>query len=258
MVDMVIVSIPVALIFGPMIVSQVLAMGDNPTALQTATLGLMAISAQVISLLVTWLYYALLESGKHQATWGKRLLGIKIIGKDGQRIGFARASGRFFAKLLSYITLYIGFIMAGFTSRKRALHDIIAETYVVKNTFREGNELPPTPSHPWLLTLVCLVWLLFLFGSSLLGSQQALTPTQAAAQAAATRLGNLAQQNTRLSAPLRLETSTFYQEAEGYRSVVVDPISGNKFTLFLPQGTNQVCCQAFPLGDCTDTGFENC
>ena len=258
MLDMLLVSIPSILLFGSMLTLQLENADVNPTDAQIALLGITVLTAQLVSVLIAWLYYALLESGKYQATLGKRLLGIKVVGKNGQRISFARATGRFFAKALSYLTLYIGFIMAGFTSQKRALHDLVAETYVVKKSYEPGQELPPTKSHKLLLTVVCLGWLALLAGASLFSSQLTWTPTQEAAQTAAQRLISLAQQGSRLTEPLRLETSTFYNGPEGYRAVVIDPASNNKFTLLLPRGSNQVCCQVFPQGDCQSTSFESC
>jgi uncharacterized RDD family membrane protein YckC len=83
--------------------------------------------------LAIWLYFAVLESSRWQATLGKRLLGLRVIGMNGTRIGFGRATGRFFGKWISGVILYIGFIMAGFTERKQALHDMLAGTLVVKN-----------------------------------------------------------------------------------------------------------------------------
>jgi len=77
------------------------------------------------------LYYAGQESSAHQATLGKRALGIKVTDDNGQRLGFSHALGRWFAAALSYLTLYIGFLMAAFTERKRALHDMVASTLVV-------------------------------------------------------------------------------------------------------------------------------
>lgn len=79
-----------------------------------------------------WLYEALLLSSPWQATVGKKLLGLKVTDESGNRISFARATGRHFAKYISFLTLCIGFIMAAFTERKRALHDIIAGTLVMK------------------------------------------------------------------------------------------------------------------------------
>jgi uncharacterized RDD family membrane protein YckC len=84
------------------------------------------------TLILAWLYFAKLESGSAQATYGKRVMGLKVTDMAGQRIGFGRASGRFFGKIVSSMTFYIGFIMAGFTERKQALHDMIAGTLVTK------------------------------------------------------------------------------------------------------------------------------
>lgn len=81
---------------------------------------------------INWLYYALLESSAWQATLGKKALGLEVTDLQGHRISFGRASGRFFAKILSTIILFIGFFMIGFTSRKQGLHDIIAGTLVLR------------------------------------------------------------------------------------------------------------------------------
>ena len=85
----------------------------------------------VIGVLLLWLYFALLESSRLQATLGKRALAIKVTTLDGRRLGFWRATGRTIAKYLSAVILMIGFIMAGFTRRKQALHDLIAGTLVI-------------------------------------------------------------------------------------------------------------------------------
>jgi uncharacterized RDD family membrane protein YckC len=85
----------------------------------------------VIVVLLLWLYFALLESSRLQATLGKRALAIKVTTLDGGRIGFWRATLRTVAKYLSAVILMIGFIMAGFTRRRQALHDLIAGTLVV-------------------------------------------------------------------------------------------------------------------------------
>ncbi len=84
-------------------------------------------------LLITWFYYALFESGTRQATVGKMVLNIKVTDASGGRISFAKASLRHFAKILSSFFMMIGYIMAGFTPKKQALHDYIADTYVVRN-----------------------------------------------------------------------------------------------------------------------------
>jgi uncharacterized RDD family membrane protein YckC len=88
----------------------------------------------VLCLVGIWLYFAILESSSWQATVGKKLLGLKVTTLDGRRISFGQATGRFFGKILSGLTLLIGYIMAGFTARKQALHDMIAGTLVVRNS----------------------------------------------------------------------------------------------------------------------------
>jgi uncharacterized RDD family membrane protein YckC len=83
-----------------------------------------------------WIYEALMLSSSWQATVGKRVLSIEVTGLDGGRISFARATGRHFAKYISVLLLFAGFVMAAFTAKKQALHDIIAETLV---TTKNGN-----------------------------------------------------------------------------------------------------------------------
>lgn len=81
----------------------------------------------------TWIYYAWFESSKHQATLGKMALGLIVTDMQGRRITFARATGRFFAKMITgLIPFFIGYIMAGFTEKKQALHDMIAACLVLR------------------------------------------------------------------------------------------------------------------------------
>jgi len=86
----------------------------------------------IFCVVVQWLYFALQESSRAQATLGKRLLGIQVTDRAGNRVGFGRASGRYFGKIISALILYIGFMMAGWTHRKQALHDMMADTLVVR------------------------------------------------------------------------------------------------------------------------------
>ncbi|SDD67579.1 RDD family protein [Aquimonas voraii] len=85
----------------------------------------------LIYFLAAGLYYSLMESSSLQATVGKLALGIKVTDLEGRRLSFAHALGRWFSAALSYLTLWIGFFMAGLTERKRALHDFVAGTLVV-------------------------------------------------------------------------------------------------------------------------------
>jgi len=94
--------------------------------------------ANVISLAIGWLYFALLESSERGATVGKMVMGLRVVTSDGRRLSFMNATGRYFAKILSAIILCIGFIMVAFTDKKRGLHDIIAGTLVIKNPLKSG------------------------------------------------------------------------------------------------------------------------
>lgn len=86
----------------------------------------------LIRFVINWLYYALLESSSWQATLGKKALGLEVTDMEGRRIGFGRASGRFFGKIISSLILLIGFAMAGFTEKKQALHDMLAGCLVIR------------------------------------------------------------------------------------------------------------------------------
>lgn len=76
-------------------------------------------------------YYAWMHSSSRQATLGKMAVGIKVTAENGQPISFARGLARYFATILSSLILGIGYLMAAFTDRKRALHDMVASTLVV-------------------------------------------------------------------------------------------------------------------------------
>ena len=112
-----------------------------------------ASAAGTISTVVGWLYHALMESSAKQATVGKMALGIIVTDLEGRRIGFGRATGRYFAKILSALILGIGFLMAAFTERKQALHDMVASTLVVKGEAPSqarsvSGPVPPLPPPP--------------------------------------------------------------------------------------------------------------
>lgn len=82
--------------------------------------------------LFAFLYWPVMQASGLRATFGKALLGMRITGYQGNRISFLRSLGRELAKILSGAVLMIGYIMAAFTARKQALHDLVASTYVVR------------------------------------------------------------------------------------------------------------------------------
>tara|TARA_B100000963_G_C22574756_1_gene647828 strand:+ start:780 stop:1262 length:483 start_codon:yes stop_codon:yes gene_type:complete len=82
----------------------------------------------ILDILISWLYFVILQSSKKRATFGMQACGIKIHDEQLGRLSFWRLSGRYFATWVSAIILFIGFFMIGFHPRKQGLHDIIART----------------------------------------------------------------------------------------------------------------------------------
>jgi uncharacterized RDD family membrane protein YckC len=135
-----------------------LAAGQGATGMMAApTVG------GILGLIVGWMYFALQESSTQQATLGKRALGIKVTDANGVRIGFGRATGRFFGKILSGLIFAIGFMLAGWTQKKQALHDMLANTFVVFNDVQPGQPLPtvrpPMPWYGWVLNILLIAFL---------------------------------------------------------------------------------------------------
>lgn len=102
-----------------------------PVAEWTAESGL---QVQLASTMLAVLYFAGFHASPWQATPGKRMLGLKVIHRDGSRLTITRALARSLAKLLSYPFFCLGFAMAGWTAEKRALHDMIVSTRVIRTT----------------------------------------------------------------------------------------------------------------------------
>jgi len=88
--------------------------------------------AIAVTIPIVWLYYAFFEASRWQATPGKRALRLYVTDLNGRPITFARATIRHFAKIISSLTLLIGYFIAGFTDKKQALHDIIASCFVLR------------------------------------------------------------------------------------------------------------------------------
>lgn len=125
----------VVVVFASGIAAMIRNMPENPTpdmflrgAFVLAILSLIAITT-----VITWLYYAWMESSPSQGTLGKMAMGLIVTDMQYRPVSFARASGRFFARFITrLIPLWIGYIMAGFTAKKQALHDMIASCLVLR------------------------------------------------------------------------------------------------------------------------------
>jgi len=92
---------------------------------------ILAVAVSLMSIPLAWTYYSGMESSPLQATIGKLAVGIYVTDLQGQRISFGRATGRFFGKILSGAILLIGYLMAGFTAKKQALHDMLSGCLVL-------------------------------------------------------------------------------------------------------------------------------
>lgn len=97
-------------------------------------LGIVAVAGAywILATTIQILYFSFMESSKNQATIGKMAVGIKVTDMNGDRLDFTKAFLRNLCKLISNFTMAIGYIMAGFTEKRQALHDLIAGALVVK------------------------------------------------------------------------------------------------------------------------------
>jgi uncharacterized RDD family membrane protein YckC len=96
----------------------------------------------LVSAALTWAYHAILESSPARATIGKAALGLFVGDLHGDPISFWRATLRYWLKVLSSLLLMTGWLMAAFTPRKQALHDLLAGTLVLRRvTYYVTSEL---------------------------------------------------------------------------------------------------------------------
>ena len=139
-IDGIIMAIPIGIIQAILFTSLGLSMtqlAQNPNprpdqvlAMMGPLFGMIGLSA-LIGMGIACAYEAFFLV-KFGATPGKMALGLKVVRPDGSGLQAGRAIGRYFGKLLSGMILYIGYIMAGFDAQKRALHDMICDTRVIK------------------------------------------------------------------------------------------------------------------------------
>ncbi|MBD1392747.1 RDD family protein [Mucilaginibacter glaciei] len=100
----------------------------DPTTRTVVAVGMVALIP-----VAKMVYHITMESSDKQATYGKQLVNVRVTDIYGQRIDVPKAFARNFAKILSTITLCIGYLMCFFTKKQQCLHDMIAETLVIKD-----------------------------------------------------------------------------------------------------------------------------
>lgn len=140
-IDGIIINIVNWLILAPILASMGIASGGlfpgfggeefDPAQFIGALSAMLGI-AWVVKTVVDVLYHSFLESSKFQGSFGKLALGLKVTDTSGAKLDFVKAFIRNICKIISGAILAIGYIMAGFTDKKQALHDMIASTLVVK------------------------------------------------------------------------------------------------------------------------------
>ena len=119
------VSFPFGLVLGLIVAASM--QGKDPEGIQVVA----QILGNIVGILISWLYFALMESSPKSATLGKMALGLMVLDTDGYPISFGQATGRYFGKILSAIPCYAGFIAVFFNEKKQGWHDSMANTVVV-------------------------------------------------------------------------------------------------------------------------------
>ncbi|WP_434952228.1 RDD family protein [Shewanella sp. HL-SH4] len=83
-------------------------------------------------LLMLGLYYLVIEATPLQGTLGKFVLGIKVCDEFNNRITIRQNMLRNLGRIFTFFTMLLGYITVPFRKDKRALHDLVSDTYVLK------------------------------------------------------------------------------------------------------------------------------
>jgi uncharacterized RDD family membrane protein YckC len=125
----------VLVVVGAVFIGLAVAIGGSSGEKSEFAIGVGVVLAILAYVGIGWLYEALLTSGPHGATLGKQAVGVRIVTSEGAPLSFGRATGRHFLKVIvtPMVPFAIGYLLAAFTSGKKALHDMMADTRVIKN-----------------------------------------------------------------------------------------------------------------------------
>jgi uncharacterized RDD family membrane protein YckC len=97
------------------------------------------LTIDLLGLILSFAYYTLLTASRRRATLGKQVVGIVVVDESGRRLDPTRSAGRWLGTVLSALILLIGYLMIAFDPRRRALHDRLARTYVVRRVPFDGR-----------------------------------------------------------------------------------------------------------------------
>jgi uncharacterized RDD family membrane protein YckC len=112
--------------------SELMIFPDATTTPSILAIPRLTLPGFLLLFLIMWIYYGFFEASSWQATPGKRLLRLYVTDLSGKQITFWRASLRYFGRKISELTFLVGYLLAGFTEKKQALHDIISSCLVLR------------------------------------------------------------------------------------------------------------------------------
>lgn len=173
----------VQMVIGAFVFGGMAAMRTDPSRMFTGPMIVGLILMYLSPMAIAATYYGFMQASANQATLGKMAVGIKVVGEDGGPISFWRGFARYFGLMLSCIPLGIGVIMAGFTDRKRALHDMLCSTLVVD---RWAFTAHPERQRPELgtvtIVILCIAGVILLGYITLFGTIMAMALRAAGGQ----------------------------------------------------------------------------
>lgn len=148
-IDGIVIGIPIFIVAFAIGFSSIITSGAEDE--KSTGLNLMI---RVVGAMIGWTYFILMTN-KYQATLGKMAVGIKVISDKSENLSLGQIMLReTVGKFLSIITLYIGYMMAGFTERKQALHDKFAGTLVIYKN-------PDSKAKGWVFAVIIIAIVLF-------------------------------------------------------------------------------------------------
>lgn len=267
-IDNIILSIPTGVLGTVFMMVQMpqlmAAQTEEEIAALLPGLFLVSILSNILFFVLFILYTAFMESSSKQATLGKMAMSIKVVDINGQRLNFWHAAGRNLGKVVSYLIVYFGFLMAAFTRRRQALHDIMASTFVVNNSYQPGQPLPQEPFRSGCLVgslIVVMLPFLSLFAAILIpffvtqDTLQEDTNAPAEKRLLQAQMEAIAPMNIPEEKALDINGTTFYTQDGDVYAIRPEPGS---FTVRLPKGQTEICCVEDDGGFCHSNAIKKC